>query len=89
MALGARTGSVILLIVGRAVALAALGLSIGIAAALALGRVIRQQLFGVPLVDPITLGVVVLVLIASATIASLVPARRAAGLDPGTALRGS
>jgi putative ABC transport system permease protein len=89
MALGARTGSVILLIVGRAVALAALGLAIGIAAALALGRVIRQQLFGVPLVDPITLGVVVLVLIASATIASLVPARRAAGLDPGTALRGS
>jgi putative ABC transport system permease protein len=89
MALGARTGNVLLMIVGRAVALAALGLSIGIAVALALGRVIRQQLFGVPLVDPITLGVVVLVLIASATIASLVPARRAAGLDPGTALRGS
>jgi predicted lysophospholipase L1 biosynthesis ABC-type transport system permease subunit len=89
MALGARTGNVLLMIVGRAVALAALGLSIGIAVALALGRVIRQQLFGVPLVDPITLGVVVLVLIASATVASLVPARRAAGLDPGTALRGT
>jgi len=89
MALGARTGNVLGMIVGRAVALAALGLSIGIAVALALGRVIRQQLFGVPLVDPITLGVVVFVLIASATIASLVPARRAAGLDPGTALRGS
>jgi len=89
MALGARTGNVLLMIVGRAVALAALGLSIGIAAALALGRVIRQQLFGVPLLDPITLVVVVLVLMASATVASLVPARRAAGLDPGTALRGS
>ncbi len=89
MALGAHVGDVLRMIVGRAIALAGAGLAIGIGAALVLGRVIRQQLFGVPLVDPLTLGVVVLVLIVSATVASLVPARRAAGLDPGTALRGS
>ena len=89
MALGAHVGDVLRMIVGRAIALAGAGLAIGIGAALVLGRVIRQQLFGVPLVDPVTLGAVVLVLLVSATVASLVPARRAAGLDPGTALRGS
>jgi putative ABC transport system permease protein len=89
MALGAHMGDVLRMVVGRAVALAAAGLVIGIGVALALGRVIRQQLFGVPLVDPVTLGTVVLVLIVSATVASLVPARRAAGLDPATALRGN
>jgi predicted permease len=89
MALGAHVGDVLRMVVGRALALAGVGLAIGIGAALALGRVIRQQLFGVPLLDPVTLGMVVLVLIVSAIVASLVPARRAAGLDPGTALKGS
>ena len=89
MALGAHVADVLRMVVGRALALAGVGLAIGIGAALALGRVIRQQLFGVPLLDPVTLGTVVLVLIVSAIVASLVPARRAAGLDPGTALKGS
>jgi putative ABC transport system permease protein len=87
MALGARAGDVLRLVVGRAVSLAAVGLVLGLAAALALGRVIRGQLFGVSPLDPLTLAVVTLVLGTSAAAASFLPARRAARVDPGTALR--
>ncbi|HEX7089993.1 MAG TPA: ABC transporter permease [Longimicrobiales bacterium] len=87
IALGARAGDVLRMIVGRALALAAAGVALGIAGALALGRVLRSQLFGVTLLDPVTLGAVVLVLGASAAAASYLPARRAAGLEPASALR--
>ncbi len=87
MALGAHRGDVLRMIVGRAVALAALGLLIGTAASLALGRVIQGQLFGVTLLDPLTLTAVVVVLLTSAAAASFLPARRAARLDPAAALR--
>ena len=59
----------------------------GLAAALALGRVIQSQLFGVTLFDPVTLGSVALVLGASAGLASFLPARRAPQFDPASALR--
>ena len=59
LALGARTVDVLRTIVGRAVALAALGVGLGIGAAFALGRVIQNQLFGVGLFDPLTLAAVV------------------------------
>jgi ABC-type lipoprotein release transport system permease subunit len=61
---------------------------VGLAAAFALGRVIQDQLFGVTLLDPITIAGVVGVLLLSATIAGLVPAKRASGADPAGALRG-
>jgi ABC-type lipoprotein release transport system permease subunit len=70
-------------------ALAALGAALGIAAALAFGRVLQGQLFGVEPLDPLTLVTVVLVLCASAAAASYLPARRGAALDPATALRGN
>ena len=89
MALGARTADVLRAIVGRAMALAAAGVVLGIAAALALGRVIQSQLFGVGLFDPLTLGAVILVLFLSAGAASVLPARRAAGVDPASAFRQS
>jgi predicted permease len=89
MALGARAGQVLRMIVGRAIALAAAGAVLGIAASVAAGRVIQNQLFGVGILDPVTLGVVVAVLIGSAAAASFLPARRAAALDPATALRES
>jgi putative ABC transport system permease protein len=89
MALGAQAGEVMRMIMGRALALAAGGLIAGVAAALALGRIIQGQLFGVTLFDPVTLTAVVLVLGASAAAASFLPAWRAARLDPGTALRDS
>ena len=59
----------------------------GLAAALALGRFIQGQLFGVTLLDPVTLGSVALVLGASAALASFLPARRATKFDPASALR--
>ena len=68
-------------------ALAAAGAVLGIAAALALGRVIQSQLFGVTMFDPLTLGFVVFVLTASAGLASFLPARRASRLDPAGALK--
>ncbi|MGH7573769.1 MAG: ADOP family duplicated permease, partial [Longimicrobiales bacterium] len=87
MALGARAGDVLRIVVGRALMLAALGVAVGAVAAIQLGTVLESQLFGVTLLDPITFGGVVLVLAVSAAAASYLPARRAARLDPGTTLR--
>lgn len=72
---------------GRALGLAATGLLIGLFFAMTLGGVIRGQLFGVSLVDPITLAAVAAVLGGSALVASFIPAWRASRLDPGSALR--
>jgi predicted permease len=87
MALGARAGGVLRMIVGRALLLAALGAVIGVTAAQALGRVIQKQLFGVTLLDPLTIVSVVAVLALCAVLASILPARRAAGVDPASVLR--
>ena len=89
MALGAAAKDVLRLIVGQSLALSALGLVVGFAGALALGRVLREQLFGVGLVDPTTMAAVGLLLLATAVAASVLPARRALGLDPASALRDS
>ncbi|HEX7281131.1 MAG TPA: ABC transporter permease [Vicinamibacterales bacterium] len=87
IALGARTSDVLRGVVGRALVLAGIGVAAGLVVALALGRVIRNQLFGVDVFDPITLASVISALLASAAIASLWPARRAAAVDPMTAFR--
>jgi putative ABC transport system permease protein len=87
MALGANAGGVLRMIVGRAIGLAAIGAALGLAGALALGRLIQSQLFGVSVFDPLTLTAVIAVLIGSAALASFLPARRAAALDPAGALR--
>ena len=87
MALGARAGQVLGMIVGRAVALAGCGAVLGIAGALAIGRVIQSQLYGVGILDPLTLTLVVAVLIGCAAAASFLPARRAAAMDPASVLR--
>ena len=87
MTLGAHTSDVLRMIVGRVLALATVGVVLGIAAGAGLGRVIQSELFGVPLLDPVALGAAVLVLLATTIAASALPARRAAGLDPASALR--
>ncbi len=87
MALGAVPGDVLRMIVGRALGLSAAGIVVGLIAALALGRFIQGQLFGVTLFDPVTLGSVALALGASAALASFLPARRATKFDPASALR--
>jgi putative ABC transport system permease protein len=87
LALGALPRDVLRLIVGRALALSALGIAVGLAAALALGRFIQGQLFGVTLFDPVTLGAAAFVLGGCAALASFLPARRATKLDPASAMR--
>ena len=87
MALGAVPGDVLRMIVGRALGLSVAGIVVGLTAALALGRFIQGQLFGVTLFDPVTLGSVALALGASAALASFLPARRATKFDPASALR--
>jgi len=87
LALGASTSGMLRMIVGQALVLAGAGAVLGIAASLALGRVIQSQLFGVTIFDPLTLGLVVVVLTTSAGLASFLPARRAARLDPASALK--
>ena len=87
MALGAQRGSVLRLVVGGGVRLAVLGIALGIAAALALTRLMTELLFGVGATDPMTFAVVTVVLVASSLAASYIPARRAINVDPIVALR--
>ena len=87
MALGARASDVLRSVVGRALALAGLGVLAGVAASLLLGGIIRNQLFGVTVFDPTTLISVIAVLMASAAFASLLPASRAARINTVTAFR--
>lgn len=87
MALGARAMDVLTSVVGRALTLAGIGVIVGVAAALVLGGIIRSQLFGVTVFDPMTLISVVAVLMLSAGLASLFPARRASRIDPVQAFR--
>jgi len=63
------------------------GLAVGVAAAVALGRVLRSQLFGLSALDPLVLAGAAAVLLAAAALAAWLPARRASSVDPMTALR--
>jgi predicted permease len=86
-ALGAQRGAILRLIVGQGVKLAVVGLVVGLAAAFAVTRVMRSFLIGVTPTDPATIVAVTVLLTAVAALASYVPARRAAALDPVRALR--
>ena len=87
MALGAQKGDVLRLVVGGGMKLAALGVIIGVSAALALTRLLGNLLFGVTPFDGPTLGGVAFVLAGIALLACWLPARRAAGVNPLIALR--
>jgi putative ABC transport system permease protein len=87
MALGASASGILRRFVGSGLALAAAGAAIGVGIAMALGRVIQGQLFGVRPLDPLTLTTVVAVLLLSVLAATWLPARRAARLDPANVLR--
>jgi predicted permease len=82
MALGARAGDVLRSVVGQALGLAGMGVAVGVIVAVMMGGVIRNQLFGVTIFDPTTLASVIAVLMLSAAAASLLPATRAARIDP-------
>jgi predicted permease len=87
IALGARACEVTRLFVGYGATLAAIGVAIGLAAAVAGGRVMRAMLFEVRPIDPATYVVVAVTLLAVAALASYLPARRIAAIDPVNALR--
>jgi putative ABC transport system permease protein len=87
MALGARAGSVVRMVIVQGLQLAAIGLGAGLAGAWWLTRLLAGLLFGVTASDPVTFAGVAVVLMAVAVVASLIPAWRAARVDPLTALR--
>jgi predicted permease len=87
IALGARSGDVLTMILGQGLRTIVVGIAIGLAGSLALTRVVASQLFGVTATDPLTLVAVALLLVAAALLACYIPARRAAKVDPMVALR--
>jgi putative ABC transport system permease protein len=87
MALGAQRGDVLKLVVGRGLRYVLGGVVVGLAASLALTRVMSSLLFEVSATDPATLAAITLGLVGVALLASYLPARRASKVDPLTALR--
>ncbi len=87
IALGASQRNILSLVVRQGMALAFSGVTIGLAAAFLLTRLIRSLLFGVEATDPITFAGISLLLAMIALLASYIPAQRAARIDPLTSLR--
>jgi predicted permease len=87
LALGAQRADVLRLVVWRGVALAIAGVVIGLLAALALTRFMQGVLYGIGATDPLTFGAVAMGLLGVAVLASWLPARRAASVDPAVAIR--
>jgi ABC-type antimicrobial peptide transport system permease subunit len=87
MALGAQVFDVLRLVLSRAMALAGVGIVIGVAGAVAVTRYLRAMLFEVKPIDVVTFVGVALILTAVVLIACLIPARRATKIDPLEALR--
>jgi ABC-type antimicrobial peptide transport system permease subunit len=88
MALGARDGQVVGLVVRQGLRLAGVGLSVGLLVAWFASRVLATLLYGISLSDPLSYGIVCCALLAAATLASWLPARGAAAIDPVIAMRG-
>ena len=87
VALGAQPNDVLKLAVGQGVVLVLAGIALGLGGAFALTRFLSSLLFGIRATDPVTFGIVTLLLGAVATLASYLPARRATKVDPMVALR--
>jgi putative ABC transport system permease protein len=87
IALGARREVLLGMVLREALLLGAVGVTVGLAGALLLSRVIASMLFSLSPRDPATLAGVAVLLLATAILASYVPARRATRVDPVIALR--
>jgi ABC-type antimicrobial peptide transport system permease subunit len=87
MALGADRGQVVRMVLRGAFSQIGIGLAVGIPAAIGAGKLMTDQLYGVRPWDPVMLASATLLLGVAALLASLIPARRAAGVEPMVALR--
>jgi predicted permease len=87
IALGAAPAKIFGLVVGQGLRLSVVGIAVGLAASILLTRVMASMLVGVKPTDPATFAAMAAVFLAVASFASWLPARRAAGLDPSSALR--
>jgi ABC-type antimicrobial peptide transport system permease subunit len=87
MALGAKRADVLRMVLGSGLRLALIGIGIGLAGALATSRLLTSLLFEMSPLNPLIFGLAAVVLAATAVTASLLPARRAASVDPMQALR--
>ena len=87
MALGAERRRVVLQVLKEGMLAAGTGVALGLVGAYFVGRAMQGMWFDVGAIDPLAFGAVALVLIVSALLACLIPARRAASVDPLTALR--
>jgi hypothetical protein len=87
LALGARPDRIVRDIIREALLVALAGLALGLPIALAASTLVRSRLFGMSAADPATIAVVIVALTIAAVAAALVPALRAAGIDPMRALR--
>ncbi|MGC1359982.1 MAG: ABC transporter permease, partial [Silvibacterium sp.] len=87
MALGSQRAGIVALVLASGAKLAVIGCLLGLAGAVASSRLLQTMLFGVSPFDPVTLSVAVVLILLLVLVASLVPARRAATIDPMRALR--
>jgi ABC-type antimicrobial peptide transport system permease subunit len=87
MALGARPGTVVGMILRQVIAMAALGLAIGVPVAFGASKLVESFLFGMKANDPLTAGAAVAILLGAVVLAGYAPARRASQIDPMVALR--
>ena len=87
VALGARSGDVLSMILAQGLRTIAIGVVIGLAGSVVLTRAIASFLFGVTATDPLTFAAVVLLLVSATLLACYIPARRATRIDPMSALR--
>ena len=87
MALGAAPSRIFRLMIGKGLYLSVIGIAIGLVGAFVITRIIASMLVEVKPTDPLTFASVAGLFLVIAVLASFLPARRAAGLDPTTALR--
>jgi len=87
VALGAQSSDVHKLVLGRALTDTIIGVVLGLVGAAATTKMLAATLFGVSPVDPVTLGAAAVLLVVTAIVAAVMPARRAAALDPAMSLR--
>lgn len=87
MALGANRGRVVAMVLGGAFRQVSIGLALGLPAAIGAGKLMSGQLFGVQPWDPVMLALATLLLGLAALVASVIPAWRAAGIEPMVAIR--